>query len=117
MAKTPRDHPDPRSVIEGAKASSKATRFLYAGYTVLAMAAVILSWNRAPGALLGVAAIFIALATIVSLLTFGLTKPQVLPALVSLWAVLAISVLVALLFFSSLFFGFLERGSVIVARM
>ncbi|MCA6112852.1 hypothetical protein [Bradyrhizobium cenepequi] len=99
------------------KVTPGTRRFLYAGISLLALAAVVLSGNKAPGALLGVATILVVLATIVSLLTSALARRHSMPALLSLWAVLSISILVALLFLSSLFLGIPERGAVFVARL
>src|SRR5207247_974301 len=90
-----------RSSSQRSGASPKTLRFLYGGYAVLAIAAVVLSWHRAPGALLGVAAIVVVLATIVSLLTYALSKRHTLPAMACLWAVLGIAILSAALFLSS----------------
>ncbi|WP_315718268.1 MULTISPECIES: hypothetical protein [unclassified Bradyrhizobium] len=102
---------------QSTQASPGTLRFLYGGYAVLTLAAMILSWHRAPGALLGIGAIIIAFATIVSLLTYAVSKRQALPAMASLWAVLVISIATAILFLSSLFVGRPERGAVFVARL
>src|SRR5260221_14672640 len=100
----------------GAGASPGTMKFLYGGYAVLAMAAVILSWIRTPSALLGVATIIIVLETIVSLLTYALSKSSALPSILCLCAVLSISIAVVLLFLSCIFFGVPERGAVSIAR-
>lgn len=117
MANTPRgstqDVPPPGEV----KVSPRVRRFVYAGFFVLGLAAIVLSWNKPPAALVAVAIVLIVLATIVTLLSSALTRRQAFPALVCLWAVLVISIAIALLFLSSLFLGIPERGAVFVARL
>jgi hypothetical protein len=113
MASSPRGN-SPRP---SGQASPATMRFLYGGYAVLALAAVVLSWYRAPSALFAVGAVIIAFATIVALLTFAISRRQTLPAMVALWAILVLSILTASLFLSSLFMGLPERGAIYVARV
>jgi hypothetical protein len=49
-------------------------RFIYGGYLVLAVAAMMLSWRLAPSALIATSVIVLVFATIVTLLTQGLSR-------------------------------------------
>lgn len=98
------------------KVTPQVRRFLYAGLFVLALSSIVLSWGKPPAALVAVAIVLVVLATIVTLLSSALSRRQALPALVCLWAILGISIAIALLFLSSLFLGIPERGAIFVAR-
>jgi len=78
---------------------------------------MVLSWRLAPSALIATSVIVLALATIVALLTQGLSRPNTYPAAIALWSVLTGCIILAILFMTSTFFGFPERGATIIARL
>jgi hypothetical protein len=101
----------------GSKAAPKATRFLFAGYTALALAAVVLSWQKAPGTLVPVAIGIIVLSTVVVLLVRAVPNSSTVAGNTLLWIMLSSIIVMELLFISSAFFGVPERGGVILARL
>lgn len=93
------------AIHAGRKIAPVATEFLYGGYLVLAMAAAVLSWQRAPSSLFAVAVAIIVLTTLISLLTSAMARSRTWAAEVVLWAVLISAIVTVGLFISSSFLG------------
>jgi hypothetical protein len=98
------------------KLSPRVARFIYGGYLVLVVAAMVLSWRLAPSALIATSVIVLVFATIVTLLIQGLSRRYNYFAAIALWGILVGCAVLAILFMSSAFFGLPERGATIVAR-
>lgn len=105
------------AATKAAKIAPRTARFIYGGYLVLALAAIILSWKLAPSALTATAVLIIVLATLVALLTQALSRRNSAPAAVALWCVLGGCILIAALFICSAFLGVPERGATMIARL
>lgn len=92
-------------------------RFLFGGYLLLAIAALVLASQVSLGSLGTTAAIVLASAAFVTLVVKALSRGDSSPAAgFVLWTVVVLAVAVFALFISSAFFGVPSRGSVLVAR-
>lgn len=99
------------------KISPGVARLVFGGYLVLAVAAIVLSWRRAPSTIFATAVGVLVLAVVVALLTRGLSSRTASGlSQAFLWA-FVFSILASLgLFISVAFFGKPQRGAVFVAR-
>jgi hypothetical protein len=110
--------PSAGSVIDGARTVTQTTtRIFYGGYLILAMAAVVVSWKVAPGALVQVSILLVVLTVVASLLTTALSRQKSVAARVLLWAILGALVISLGAFVSASLFGWPEPARILVARL
>jgi hypothetical protein len=110
--------PTPAEVLHTDEKNALHTvRLLYSGYVLLAMAAVVLSWQLAPSILLPVALTIIALTLVIAIMSNIISRLNQRTAIVGQVVLFLFVTSTISLFISSAFFGIPERGAVIVARL
>ncbi|MDB6083287.1 MAG: hypothetical protein JWN43_1168, partial [Gammaproteobacteria bacterium] len=100
------------------QAGSDARRFLYGGFTAIALSALALTWLRSPAALVPVLLMLLVSAVCVGLLSSALNPEKATAAARTfLWAVMLFILSLMGLFVSAVFFGVPQTGAVAIARM
>jgi hypothetical protein len=107
-----------RSVLKISEhASPDARRFLYGGFSALAISTLVLAWLRAPAALVPVLLMLLVASVFVTLLSTALTDRASAAARTFLWAVMLFIFSLMGLFVSAAFFGVPQIGAVAIARI